>query len=458
MAAKGVGSEGRSPTCGCWLIVRQRVSETVNAPDDGLLQLLEELRPRLPQRLRTFFRNPESVDTAATVRFAHKQVLRSMQRWWTIQNRVGWLGIAMSHGFKASILDHGSDPAFRNLVDTLVNQRHVMTEILELAWPNFPPLLLLVGGTSLNMREAYLPGEAGVGSIQAFMQLPNHERVSANRADENVTVPELQGDSDPPSDDNVTVVQGANGADDNVAELGVQGSIQVQPPSHERVSENVLQGDSLMPDIQVPSTTPPALTSTGSVPELEMPDIQVAPTAVTLTSTSSVSIQSLPTWEWAKNSCSLDATLHVALRICETLPNHVSHCVDSADESFQTLYSHYLQLQGLRTRRKMTKARDAVRVSLGDGQPPLIISGKSTLDGPLMRLIPASLRNLTICHTYKCENKTCIDKVNSGAEEFEGGQRRDVNPDYLIYPANFQKNSNTQMLLKKVVRNPPSPR
>jgi hypothetical protein len=315
----------------------------------------------------------------------------------------------MSHAFKVSILDHGSDSMFRNLVDTLVNQRHVMMELVEMAWPRFPRLLTIVGGTSLNMREAYLPGEAGADSIQAFMQLPN-------RADENVMV---QGDSHPPSDDNVTVVQGANGA-----------------------------------DIQV------SLTSTSSGPELEMPDIQVAKPAVTLASTSSVPIPNLPTWRWAQNSCSLDATLYVVLRICETLPNHVSHCVDSADQSFQVFHSHYLHLQGPWTNREMTKARDAVRATLasGLGASPLIISGTSTLDGLVMRLIPARLRDLTTTYKYECQSKSCIDKVNSDPDKFDRVQRRDGHPDYLIYPAKFQKNSDTQTLLSKVVRNPPSPR
>ena len=70
-----------------------------------------------------------------------------MQRWHVIQQRVGWLGVFLGHAFKSDLINSGSERTFKELVEILVRERHVMADIMVLAWPDAPLVVLSVGGT-----------------------------------------------------------------------------------------------------------------------------------------------------------------------------------------------------------------------------------------------------------------------------------------------------------------------
>jgi hypothetical protein len=166
-----------------------------------------------------------------------------------------------------------------------------------------------------------------------------------------------------------------------------------------------------------------------------------------------------PLWKWLDGSCSLDATLLVALQICENLPFYAARHEHSADLAFQTLYSHYQRWSSkpwkLILAGTMTKARNAVRKVLATSTPPVIVSGRSTLEDTLYRLIPPAMRHLEIRFMYSCSNQTCVER-NHVKSFFPTSKTshpvKVLTPECLLYPASYQKSIDTQTLLERVVR------
>ena len=159
-----------------------------------------------------------------------------------------------------------------------------------------------------------------------------------------------------------------------------------------------------------------------------------------------------PVWEWIDSSCSLDATLLVALQICENLPGYAASNEQSADSAFQTLYSHHLRWRSkpwnLREMETMTEARNAVRKVLAISPPPVSVTAKSPLSATLGRVIPPRMMELEIRYRYSCRNKTCMQK-----NEIEKTSQDILrHPSWLSYPASYQKSTDTQTLLDRVVR------
>jgi hypothetical protein len=112
--------------------------------------LLEQLQHRLPLGLKSFMKAVEEGTRKAQSQVALRRLLRNMERWTVIQQKIGWIGIVLGGCYDMDILYNGSEARFANLVQILVNERHTMASILQQGWPGFPQLLLNVGGNPLR--------------------------------------------------------------------------------------------------------------------------------------------------------------------------------------------------------------------------------------------------------------------------------------------------------------------
>jgi hypothetical protein len=291
-------------------------------------------------------------------------------------------------------------------MDILVHKRHVIADILKSAWPDFPPFLLIVGGTASSIKSLSSgEGTTVIDSIQQFLE-PPHARVTKDQSsDDEDCGAEKRGS---PQEGDLTLLD-APGAPRDGRTKGTPAWIELNKGCR--------------------TATP----------------VPAAGTA-----------QMLPIWRWVDESCSLDSTLLVAVQICETLPGYAARQVGSSHVAFQTLYSHFLRWSGKATRWQdrpatwMTGARNSVRKGLGKSEPPVNITKYSTLDDSLYKLIPEALRQLRIQLRYSCANKACVEGniVRPGHGLVTVTVR---NPDCLYYPADYQRGSDTQTLLDKVV-------
>jgi len=171
--------------------------------------------------------------------------------------------------------------------------------------------------------------------------------------------------------------------------------------------------------------------------------------------------QTFPIWRWADNSCSLDSSLLVALMIYETLPHYVQLYELDSNIACRTLWRRHQNFvsKGLawvdRPLDKMTKTRDAVRRALLNDHR---IDIHSAIDLSLLRLIPAPMRQIRIRCLAGCKRQACWAKSPSPDIDRPQGTGvatafpvKEHTPDFITYPAQWQRDSDTQSVLDRIV-------
>lgn len=210
-------------------------------------------------------------------------------------------------------------------------------------------------------------------------------------------------------------------------------------------------------NVPLPPGTPPS-SSRANIPLPPVP-----PRAELMTPTEIAALPPparIPTWVWDDNSCSLDSALLVVLHICQNLPRYVKLCEAESGIPLKTFLRH---LQSFGERRLedlpldgLTQARDAVRKALEVDTPPLRINYDSGVDQSLLLLIPPPMRKIVIRTMWGCKNESCRatsihPNINRSTAVGSAYPVKLVKTDFLMYPVAWQRDSDAQSVVNKIV-------
>lgn len=80
------------------------------------------------------------------------RLLTFMRRMNKVQRTVGWMGIIFSESFSPIIRRDLSEPAFDRLLESFINIRPYILEVIKQAWPEYPRVLEVIGGIFFHKR------------------------------------------------------------------------------------------------------------------------------------------------------------------------------------------------------------------------------------------------------------------------------------------------------------------
>jgi hypothetical protein len=168
----------------------------------------------------------------------------------------------------------------------------------------------------------------------------------------------------------------------------------------------------------------------------------------------------LHTWAWQRNSCSLDATLTVAIQIILKLPNFAFWAERGATLEFQALFNHARSWGSWDWEEwktgPMTKARNAVREGFKLRIPEVRISSASTIDDTLMDLIPDVLRRIKLNVVWQCNRPNCMARHLSHTNNIKNSPNWTSAPSTLKFKGQLQSDNDMQSLYDSLVPKPTS--